>query len=67
MNDETSTLKFHERYGFVSRHQLDIYKKFSITTAEHDLLVMKFGEVNRSEIIEYLISKNGKVNVTDWW
>jgi hypothetical protein len=67
MNTETSTLYFHEKYGFVSRHQLDIYQKFGITTSEHDLLVMQFGEVNHSKIIEYLITKNGKVNVTDWW
>lgn len=66
MNTEQK-LVFDERFGFLSGKQLRIYSKYGITPAEHDLLVMNFGEVNHEEIVSYVISNNGKVNVTDWW
>lgn len=66
MNTEQKLI-FDERFGFLTEKQSRLYSKYGITPAEHDLLVEKFGETSHDEITKYIVSKNGKVNVTDWW
>ena len=57
---------FDEWYGELSYAQRAAYRKYNISPADHDMLVMEFGAENHAEITKAVVERQGAYKRVTW-